>query len=63
MMDGTYWNDDVAENGYDENVDGQRDAAVKFPAEDLLFQMNVFDLKKNNKWKTPDVRQDTHAFD
>jgi hypothetical protein len=45
-MGGTNWNDDVAGNGYDGGVDGQQHAAVRFPGEDLLFQMNVSDLKK-----------------
>jgi hypothetical protein len=53
----------VAGNGCDEGVDGQQDAAVRFLGEYLLFQMNVSDLKTKKKWKTPEVRQKTHAFD
>jgi hypothetical protein len=59
-MDGTDWNDDVAGNGCDEGVDGLQDAVVRFPGEDLLFQMNASDLKIKKKWKTPDVSQKTH---
>jgi hypothetical protein len=43
-MYGTDWNGGVAGMSCDDGVDGLQDAAVKFPGEDLLLQMNFSDL-------------------
>jgi hypothetical protein len=45
----------VTGNGCDDGVDGLQDAAVKFPGEDLLCQMNVSDLKRKKKRRDSDV--------
>lgn len=54
-MDGTDWNDGVTGNGCDDGADGLQDAAVRFPGEDLLCQMNVSDLKRKKKMRDSDV--------